>query len=267
MKFLVILGAAAIALTPLPRETVERVYARGMYPLVQPRLTALTNLTPFAWFDAMALLVACSILAMWVLRLRGRKAGVLRTAGGLAIDTATVAAVVYLWFLAAWGLNYQRQPLRAQLDFHEDRITREALRALAARNVESLNALHRDAHAAGWPELRRLPGVLGARVSCRPSCDLAMAWHAERRACRSGRSLNFYFTRVSDRRHDRSVLSGDARESEPAAIRAGVNRRARVGPSGRLCRRVRSQLRRLARLHARGGARCSTAVGCRYTER
>ncbi len=194
-KFGVILAAALLALTPMPRQTVERVYSRGLYPIVQPRLTALSNSTPFAWFDALVVLTIGATVVMWTVRLRHRKAGIGRTLAGLTVDTMAVGAVLYLWFLAAWGLNYQRQPLREQLDFHEDRITRDALRALAARTVDSLNALHRDAHAAGWPELAATPAELGPAF-VHAQRDLALPWTAQ--AGRPKRTLfDFYFTRVS----------------------------------------------------------------------
>lgn len=195
LKFFVVLAAAAMAVAPLPRGTVERLYARGMYPLVQPRLTALTNRTPFAWFDAMLVTAAGAIVALWIVRLARRRRGALRTIGGLALDTSAIAAVLYLWFLAAWGLNYRREPLHAQLDFREDRITREHLRDLGLRNVQSLNALYKEAHAGAWPELHAVPGGL-APAFARAQQDLGMAWRAEPGLPK--RSLfNFYFTRVS----------------------------------------------------------------------
>ena len=205
LKWSVIFAAVAIVLTPLPRASVERAYARGAYPLIQPRLTSLTNRTPVAWFDVMVLFVGGGVVAMWIARLRhvrrshsgegGRPTGVLKTMGGLAVDTAAVAAVIYLWFLIAWGLNYQREPLSTQLDFREDRITREALRDLALRNIESLNALHKNAHAGGWPELQAVPGRL-APAFLRAQRDLAMTWQAEPGLPKRS-LLNFYFTRVS----------------------------------------------------------------------
>ena len=93
-------------------------------------------------------------------------------------------------------MNYQRQPLREQLDFREERITRDALRALAARTVDSLNALHRDAHAAGWPELDGDAGRARAGVSARAARPRAA--DGRRAPGRPKRTLfNFYFTRVS----------------------------------------------------------------------
>lgn len=195
LKMFIIIAAAAMAVTPLPRQAVERVYARGVYPILQPRLTTLTNHTPFAWFDAVVLVTIGSIGVMWILRLRSRRGGALKSVAGLALDTTAIASILYLWFLLAWGLNYQREPLRTQMDYQEDRVTREALRAFAIRTIESLNGLHGDAHAIRWPELSAVPGVL-APAFVRAQQDLAMTWHAAP-AVPKRSVLNFYFTRVS----------------------------------------------------------------------
>lgn len=194
LKLALIVMAAIAALAPLPRHAVERTYSRGLYPVIQPRLTSLSNNTSFAWFDALVVLTACLLIVLWTARLRKRE-GLARTIGGLTIDTAAIAAAVYLWFLAAWGLNYRRQPLREQLDFREERITRAALAELAVHTVESLNALHHRAHAAGWPEPDAIPHAL-ERALGQVQRDLALTWMV-----RPGRPkptlLNFYFTRVS----------------------------------------------------------------------
>jgi hypothetical protein len=111
------------------------------------------------------------------------------------MNTGTIAAVVYFWFLAAWGLNYQREPLRAQLDFQEDRITVEALRGLARQDVDEMNRLYEAAHRAGWPELPQASATLGAPFD-RVQGELAMPWRAA--AGRPKRSLfDFYFRRVA----------------------------------------------------------------------
>ena len=190
-----IVVAAIIALAPLPRHAVERTYARGLYPIIQPRLTALSNQTPFAWFDVLVVAAACALIALWTIRLRRRRDGIARTIGAATLDTAAVAAVLYLWFLAAWGFNYQRQPLREQLDYREDRITRGALLQLAGHTIDSLNALHGEAHAAGWPDAGASPEPL-LRAFVQVQRDLALTWTV--RPGRPKRTLfNFYFTRVS----------------------------------------------------------------------
>jgi hypothetical protein len=102
---------------------------------------------------------------------------------------------MYCWFLTAWGLNYHREPLRAQLDFREDRISSDALRALALKNVERLNTLHAEAHRSPWPELRDVPQALELAFA-RAQREVGMPWLAT-----TGRPkksfLDFYFTRVS----------------------------------------------------------------------
>jgi hypothetical protein len=195
LKIIVVFVAAAAAIVPLPRDLIERSYSRGVYPFIQPRLTSLTNQTPVAWFDVIVLVAAGGVTAMWVNRLRARRSGLLRTIGVLALDTTAIASVIYLWFLIAWGLNYRREPLRAQLDFREERITREALREFAMRNIEALNTLHKDAHAGEWPELRAVPLQL-APAFLRAQQELAMPWRAEPGVPKRS-ILNFYFTRVS----------------------------------------------------------------------
>jgi Protein of unknown function (DUF3810) len=192
----VIVFAGVLALTPLPRGAVERVYSRGVYPVIQPRLTALSNAVRFPLFDVALLVVAIAVPLWWVVRLRqGTRGRSWHTVAWLLADTAAFAAVLYCWFLVTWGLNYQREPLRAQLDFREERITSDGLRALARRDVDALNVLYDAANRRSWPEFDELPPVLGPAY-LRAQGDLALPWRA--RAGRPKRSLlNFYFTRVS----------------------------------------------------------------------
>lgn len=195
IKMVLIVVAVAVAVTPLPRARVERLFSRGLYPIIQPRLTALSNSTSFAWFDLTVLISATAILLMWAVRLRRARRSRWSALAGLVLDTAAIAALMYLWFLAVWGLNYQREPLRGHLDFSEERITRDALRALAMKNVELLNGLHANAHRSQWPELAEVPAALGPAFE-RVQRDLGMPWLAT--AGRPKRSvLDFYFTRVS----------------------------------------------------------------------
>ena len=190
-----ILAAVALASTPLPRHAVERVYSRRVYPIIEPALTATSNLTSFALFDVTVVLAFALIVVMWALGLRRRTRRLGPTLAFLTIDTAAIAAVLYLWFFGVWGLNYQRLPLREQLDFREERITPDALSALAGRTVDALNALHSDAHAAGWRELSEISASLEPAF-VHAQRDLAMSWTA--RAGRPKRTLfNFYFTRVA----------------------------------------------------------------------
>ncbi len=195
IRLAIVLAAGVLAATPLSRAAVERFYARGVYPVVQPAMTAVSNVARIAYFDVALVGVAILALALPIAYLRTRPHGWLRALGRLAADGAVIAAVLYLWFLGTWGLNYQRERLRSQLDFDGVRVTETALRELAARDVESLNRLYAEAHRAGWPAYDAMPGYLGPAFA-RAQRDLGMSWLAV--PGQPKRSvIDFYFRRVS----------------------------------------------------------------------
>jgi hypothetical protein len=194
LKILLILLAATIAASPLPRSTVERVYSRGIYAAIQPSLTKASNASRAAWFDVALLLVGAVMLALVITRLRERH-GWLLTFATIAFDTVAIAAVLYLWFLVAWGLNYQREPLRSQLDFQESRITQGALRELAVRGIAFLNQHYEESHARGWADYEATSDSL-VPAFVRAQSQLGMQWTAA--AGRPKRSMmDLYFRRAS----------------------------------------------------------------------
>ncbi|HYT65652.1 MAG TPA: DUF3810 family protein [Vicinamibacterales bacterium] len=137
-------GIAAFA--PLPAGVVERWYSRGAFPALQHVLTAASNLVPFAVFDA--LWMGGVALTVVLVRRRvlsfGWRAGLLRTLGSLAC----AAVIIYLSFLAAWGLNYRRVPMFEKIVFDPDRITPAANVALGEWAVAELNARYAEAHVS-----------------------------------------------------------------------------------------------------------------------
>jgi hypothetical protein len=176
LKILVVVVAAATALTPLPRSAVERVYSRRIYPAIQPRLTAASNASRIAWFDVALFALFGAILMLITTRLRARN-GWFQAGAALSMDALTIAAVLYLWFLMCWGLNYRREPLRSQLDFDSQRITPAALRDLALRAVTFLNRHHDEAHVRGWAEYEGAPEVL-TPAFVQTQRELGMQWTA-----------------------------------------------------------------------------------------
>ena len=176
LKILLILLAATIAATPLSRSTVERVYSRGIYAAIQPSLTRASNASRVAWFDVALLVVGAVMLALVIARLRERH-GWFLTLGTIAFDALAMAAVLYLWFLVAWGLNYQREPLRSQLDFQESRITQRALRELAVRGIVFLNQHYEESHARGWADYEATSDSL-VPAFVEAQSQLGMQWTA-----------------------------------------------------------------------------------------
>src|ERR1043166_8722649 len=107
LQIVIIAAALGVAVTPLPRAAVERLYSRRVYAVIQPRLTGFSNHLPFALFDAALAAAIIAVPAMWIYGIRRAPRGTVTAAAGrLVLNTAWLAALVYFWFLAAWGLNY-----------------------------------------------------------------------------------------------------------------------------------------------------------------
>lgn len=136
--------ALLAALVPLPARAVERWYSAGLYPALQATVTPLTNQVPVALFDvAIAGLLAASV---WRFARAQRRSGFLRAALSSVAGLVTDGAVIYLVFLAIWGMNYRRVPIEEKVDYDASRVTREAARQLAGDAVSRLNALYAGAH-------------------------------------------------------------------------------------------------------------------------
>lgn len=184
-------GALVLALWPVSPAAVDRLYAEGLYPRLQHLLTAATNAIPIAVLDVVGLAMLAALVWLLTAAIRGR--GVWRGLARFAIDLVVVASVLYVWFLAAWGLNYRRTPLQAHLDFDASRINREAVSRLANRGVFELNRLHPIAHALPWqgfdelreslaPPFARARDLIGATwqpVAGRPKWSL-LDWYFRR---------------------------------------------------------------------------------------
>jgi hypothetical protein len=156
----VIATAVLVAMVRPGPGTVEEVYGRRVYPIIQANLTALSNLSPIAVIDVGLVLVVAITIALWVVSLKRAKKKRLRGIGNALMSTLTLAGIVYLWFLATWGLNYARQPLEERLPFDRSRISPAAVRTLAEFAIEQANRTHAAAHAAGFPAIDEMPRSL-----------------------------------------------------------------------------------------------------------
>lgn len=194
-KPVVILVAAAAAVAPIPAAAVERYYSSGLYPHWQFWVTSLSNLAPIALFDVLIVGVA----AAWVILagrdiVRWRARGPGRTAIRVLARTAVWASILYLLFVASWGLNYQRVPLATRLEFDDTRVSDAGVRALVTLAVTRLNELHPAAHSIGWPDAGAIDPALRSAFATAQS-DLGGARLAV--PGRPKRSLlNAYFRRA-----------------------------------------------------------------------
>jgi len=156
-----LLVAAIVALFPPGAGSVERYYADWIYPIIQSNITSLSNRSPIALFDVAFVIWVASLLAIWTWSIRlARKKQALRNLGRGFMATLTLLAVIYLWFLAAWGFNYARPRLEQQITFDASRVTPQAVRALAEHAIAQANRTHAAAHAAGFPGVYDRPQAL-----------------------------------------------------------------------------------------------------------
>jgi hypothetical protein len=157
--------AAVVALFPPGDFTIERYYSRWLYPVLQEHLTSLSNRSPIALFDVAIVVFILIAIALWSWSIRlARKKQPLRSLWRGVVATLTLLAVVYLWFLASWGLNYARPPLESTLPYDASRVTPEAVRAFAEHAIDRANETHAAGHAAGFPAIHDHPQALAAAL-------------------------------------------------------------------------------------------------------
>ncbi len=177
----VVVLAVALAVAPLPPSFVERQFSARLFPVTQSALTWLSNLIPFALFDALMLALA----GWWIWRLvrdvSGRRPG--HAHGWIGVGrrllsrTVTTAAILYLLFLLTWGLNYRRTPLADRLALSPQGPTPEAAEHIVLRAVTELNALYGEAHASESGTAMMVGGSLSDAFR-RAQSLLAAGWEA-----------------------------------------------------------------------------------------
>ncbi|PYR91252.1 MAG: hypothetical protein DMF84_18290 [Acidobacteria bacterium] len=140
----VILAAMAAALLPVPAWWIERWYSEGVYSRLQRSVTAASNAIDWSLFDLVCLLGVTAGLFAIVRSVQ--RAGWIRGSARAIWRVAMLGSIVYLTFLAMWGLNYRRVPLADKLAFDRARVTAAATADLAMRAANELNRLHDAAH-------------------------------------------------------------------------------------------------------------------------
>jgi hypothetical protein len=162
------------ALVPWPPALVESVYSGGIYPHIQPIVTTLSNLVPFALLD---LLVAAALLTIaWSGRRAWRRHRLaLRTAAACTLTGAGLACGAFLWFLVLWGFNYQRLPAVSRFDAEPSRVNDAAIRQAARTAVDRVNDTFNPARRADLLEAPALvPRLAPAFAAARR--ELGMTW-------------------------------------------------------------------------------------------
>ena len=236
VKGAVVVWAAAAALVPVPPAAVQRWYTAGLYAGLQPLLTSVSNLAPFALLDILLVAIPALFLALAVRDLRCAPGGC-HGAARIAGRAIVWCAALYLLFLALWGLNYRRPRMRETLSYDAAAVTADAAAAAARLAVDRLNSLYDAAHATGWPaggadasledgfaRAVRDAGITSEVVPGRPKRTILLDWYF-RRAGVDGMTDPFFletlvaggvlpFERPAVVAHEWSHLAGIADEGE-----------------------------------------------------
>lgn len=225
-----VLIAGICAIAPFPPEMVERLYSTRWYLDVQSVLTTASNQYPIALLDVA---VGCLLIAAgFIARSRIRLLGFRRALIWNCVTAAKTAVVVYLLFLALWGLNYRRVPLEQKLDYDRSRLTREAAISFANTAVAAINAGYAPAHGsppdtraleASFVDVQQALGATRMAVTGIPKRSL-LTWYF-RRAAIDGMTDPFFleiivntdvleFERPFVVAHEWAHLAGYANEAE-----------------------------------------------------
>lgn len=127
-------------------------YAARIYPLIARPLSAASGAVPFAVGD---LFIGCSLawVALWPFVSRFALG---RGWGKPLAQAGEYLAWVYVWFYAAWGLNYAQPGFYRRTEVPRASFSEEGLRRFAGSYVERLNASYVPAVAVGRDQLCRL---------------------------------------------------------------------------------------------------------------
>src|SRR5262249_46245692 len=146
----------------------------------------------FALLDALIIITVLFLLAALTLDvLARRRLGWLPVFVRTPFRVLTAAAAFVLLFLACWGLNYRRVPVRNEVAFDAAKVSSRRPRDLARTAVERANDLHGPAHAApaaafepaalepAFAEAERELGVLRLARPARPKHTM-LDWYFRR---------------------------------------------------------------------------------------
>jgi hypothetical protein len=140
----ILAAALFFALRPSPA-WIAGPYAQRFYSPLQRAVTGATNLIPFAAGDVLVALVVGGLLLYWFHRLQVRFTWL--TLGLLVVRTLAVASLLYIWFLVAWGWNYDEPALYIPLHYDSHAVDRISVDRVEDDMVDALNALAPTAHA------------------------------------------------------------------------------------------------------------------------
>jgi len=150
--------AAVLAVWRPPSGWVEERYTNGFYLGLDRIVRAVTERVPFAVGDVLLLVAIAALFAWWVLAIRNR-ATRRRRLISLLSQTAAALAVIYIWFVVFWGLNYDRVPVSDKVVVRPTEVDSQHVDAFGNRVARMLSADVAAAHKEGGAQAAVIAGL------------------------------------------------------------------------------------------------------------
>jgi hypothetical protein len=136
---------------------IERHYSNGYYPHIDAVLRSFAQPLPFSLGDALAVVFVVT-LGTWLFdttrdAFRRRRLGKIAVAG---LRICSILAVIFIWFMIAWGYNYGRVPAASKIIVDNSRTNEDSVAAFADRVVDELDANAEAAHAVKVPSVAEM---------------------------------------------------------------------------------------------------------------
>jgi len=141
---------------------IERHYSNGYYPHIDTALRSVAQPLPFSAGDALAIVFVVT-LGTWLFdttrdAFRRRAFGKIGVAG---LRICGLLALIFMWFMVAWGYSYGRIPATAKIIVDNGRTNEDSVAAFADRVIDELNSNADAAHAERVPSVAEMGARLG----------------------------------------------------------------------------------------------------------
>jgi hypothetical protein len=117
---------------------IERYYSNGIYPFISSFFRIILGWIPFSIGDVL-LGFGLFILIRFLFRLIKTR---FKNFIPKMIHFTAILSVVYFCFYLFWGLNYYREPLAKNLNYHPQKYTTEQLQKVTEHIITELNYFH-----------------------------------------------------------------------------------------------------------------------------
>ena len=111
------------------------LYAQRIYPYISFVLTSISNIFPFSIGEIFITISVLTLIIYPIVAIYKRKGWKMTL-----FNIFEKLSWIYIWFYAAWGINYSQKGILDRLDIEDSQVTREQFYTFAENYVDSLNA-------------------------------------------------------------------------------------------------------------------------------